>query len=77
MDIPARQHCCVCMKYYLQAVRVDWKAPGDPVTAADREASDLIVSHLLREFPQHVAASCPGVVSFRLPCEVVHFDPSR
>jgi len=45
------------MKYYLQAVRVDWKAPGDPVTAADREASDLIVSHLLREFPQHAVLS--------------------
>src|SRR5215831_2045713 len=45
------------MKYYQPGVAVDWKAPGDPVTAADREASALIVENLSREFPQHAVLS--------------------
>ena len=47
----------ILMDYYQQAVTVDWKAPGDPVTAADREASELIVTKLAREFPQHAVLS--------------------
>ncbi len=43
----------ILMKYYQQSIQVDWKAPGDPVTAADREASEFIVSNLKREFPEH------------------------
>src|SRR5262245_4958865 len=45
------------MKYYRPGVAVDWKGPGDPVTAADREASALIVKNLSREFPQHAVLS--------------------
>jgi 3'(2'), 5'-bisphosphate nucleotidase len=41
----------ILMGYYQQAISVDWKAPGDPVTAADREASEFIVTSLRREFP--------------------------
>ena len=41
------------LNYYKQEVHIDWKAPGDPVTAADRDASHLIVSGLRREFPEH------------------------
>src|SRR5688572_29552628 len=47
----------ILMQYYQQAVAIDWKAPGDPVTAADREASTLIVSNLAREFPDHAILS--------------------
>jgi len=47
----------VLMKYYQPGVAVDWKGPGDPVTAADREASALIVANLSREFPQHAVLS--------------------
>jgi 3'(2'), 5'-bisphosphate nucleotidase len=43
----------ILMDYYRQGTSVDWKAPGDPVTAADRDASQLIVGGLRREFPQH------------------------
>jgi 3'(2'), 5'-bisphosphate nucleotidase len=43
----------ILMKYYQQSVEIDWKAPGDPVTAADREANDFIVSNLRREFPAY------------------------
>lgn len=43
----------ILMDYYRGTISVDWKAPGDPVTAADREASEFIVSALRREFPQH------------------------
>ena len=28
----------ILMDYFEKSVSVDWKAPGDPVTAADREA---------------------------------------
>jgi len=47
----------ILMDYYQRTLTVDWKAPGDPVTAADREASELIVTHLAREFPQHAILS--------------------
>jgi 3'(2'), 5'-bisphosphate nucleotidase len=43
----------VLLNYYHRGVLVDWKAPGDPVTAADREASHLIVTGLERQFPEH------------------------
>lgn len=43
----------ILMTYYRQAVSIDWKAPGDPVTAADREASDFLIANLSREFPDH------------------------
>jgi len=43
----------ILLNYYQQEVTIDWKAPNDPVTAADREASHLIVSSLKREFPEH------------------------
>jgi 3'(2'), 5'-bisphosphate nucleotidase len=37
--------------HYDRILIVDWKGPGDPVTAADREASQLIVRRLAQEFP--------------------------
>jgi len=43
----------ILMDYYKRGISIDWKAPGDPVTAADREASELIVSGVTREFPDH------------------------
>src|SRR5262245_18646238 len=47
----------ILMTYYQRTLTVDWKAPGDPVTAADREASDLIVKNLARHFPSHAILS--------------------
>src|SRR5689334_22837118 len=47
----------VLLNHYRQSVTVDWKAPGDPVTIADREANLLIVSGLAREFPKHAILS--------------------
>src|SRR5262249_5107811 len=43
----------ILMDYFEKSVTVDWKAPGDPVTAADREANSLIVTTLKQEFPDH------------------------
>jgi 3'(2'), 5'-bisphosphate nucleotidase len=43
----------ILLNYYRQGVSIDWKAPDDPVTAADREASHLIVGALKRDFPDH------------------------
>ena len=43
----------ILMDYFEKSVSVDWKAPGDPVTAADREANSLIVNTLKSEFPEH------------------------
>src|SRR5436190_22419451 len=45
------------MDYYERSIVIDWKKPGDPVTAADRDASELIVSNLAREFPDHAILS--------------------
>jgi 3'(2'), 5'-bisphosphate nucleotidase len=43
----------ILLNYYRQGVSIDWKGPNDPVTAADREASHLIVGSLKHEFPEH------------------------
>jgi len=47
----------ILMHYYERTLEIDWKAPGDPVTAADLEASALIVTGLAREFPNHAILS--------------------
>jgi len=47
----------VLMNYYGRSFAVDWKAPGDPVTIADREANELIVRRLAQEFPNHAILS--------------------
>jgi 3'(2'), 5'-bisphosphate nucleotidase len=43
----------ILMEHYQRGTSVDWKAPGDPVTVADREASEFIVGSINREFPEH------------------------
>ena len=58
----------VLLNYYQQGVSVDWKAPDDPVTAADREASRLIVSSLKDEFPEH------GVLCEEEPDDLVRLE---
>ena len=45
------------MDHYRKSLAIDWKAPGDPVTLADRLASQLIVGELQREFPKHAILS--------------------
>jgi 3'(2'), 5'-bisphosphate nucleotidase len=54
----------ILMEYYEQALPVDWKAPGDPVTAADRAANEFIVAALAREFPSHGILSEEGTDDF-------------
>jgi 3'(2'), 5'-bisphosphate nucleotidase len=61
----------ILMDYYQRAVTVDWKAPGDPVTAADREASNLIVTDLAREFPEH------AILSEEMPDNLIRLDRSH
>lgn len=46
----ARQAGAVIMNYYKTSVEVEWKAPGDPVTAADKAANELIVDQLQKTF---------------------------
>ncbi|HEY6080618.1 MAG TPA: inositol monophosphatase family protein, partial [Polyangiaceae bacterium] len=41
----------VVMEVYAKPFSVDYKAPSDPVTEADRRANALIVELLSREFP--------------------------
>ena len=53
----AREAGAILMNYYPQSLEIDWKAPGDPVTAADREANELIVRGLAREFPDDAILS--------------------
>jgi 3'(2'), 5'-bisphosphate nucleotidase len=47
----------ILLHHYQRSFAIDWKSPGDPVTAADREASALIVSSLAREFPDYAILS--------------------
>src|SRR5262245_4780792 len=53
----AKEAGAILMNYYRQSLEIDWKAPGDPVTAADREANELIVRGLAREFPDDAILS--------------------
>lgn len=39
------------LQFYSAQVEVEWKAPGNPVTAADHSANALILEHLHRHFP--------------------------
>jgi 3'(2'), 5'-bisphosphate nucleotidase len=39
------------LQYYGEKVEVQWKAPGNPVTAADHAANELILEQLHRHFP--------------------------
>jgi 3'(2'), 5'-bisphosphate nucleotidase len=39
------------LQYYAEKVEVEWKAPGNPVTAADHAANALILEQLRRHFP--------------------------
>lgn len=47
----------ILLKHYAGSPTVDWKGPGDPVTAADREASELIVGRLRKLFPEDAILS--------------------
>ena len=47
----AREAVAILLQHYREPSTVQWKSPGDPVTAADREASELIISELRRLFP--------------------------
>src|SRR5262245_2141551 len=54
----------VLMVHYRQSYTIDWKAPGDPVTVADREASQFIVTSLAQEFPGDAVLSEEELSSF-------------
>jgi 3'(2'), 5'-bisphosphate nucleotidase len=43
------------LQYYSEKVEVEWKAPGNPVTAADHAANALILEQLHRHFPGEAA----------------------
>jgi 3'(2'), 5'-bisphosphate nucleotidase len=47
----AQAACAVIRRHYAGEFRVDYKIGDDPVTAADREANDLICTELTRSFP--------------------------
>jgi 3'(2'), 5'-bisphosphate nucleotidase len=53
----ARAAGTILMQYYRELETVEWKAPGDPVTIADLEASDLIVQELQLLFPDDAILS--------------------
>src|SRR5688500_2904904 len=47
----------LALRYHGSALTVDRKSGNEPVTRADREASELIVSGLRREFPSDIVVS--------------------
>src|SRR5687768_1174529 len=58
----------ILMDHYQRSMSVDWKAPGDPVTVADRESGHHIVSGLRREFPEH------GILCEEEPDDLVRLE---
>jgi 3'(2'), 5'-bisphosphate nucleotidase len=67
----ARQAGAILLRHYHEPSAVQWKSPCDPVTAADREASELILSELGRLFPED------GVLSEEAPDEATRFGHHR
>ena len=67
----ARDAGAILLRHYHEPSAVHWKSPGDPVTAADREASDHIISELRRLFPND------GVLSEEAPDEATRFGHDR
>ncbi len=53
----ARAAGAILLRYYCALETIEWKSPGDPVTVADREASDLIVRELEGLFPDDAILS--------------------
>jgi 3'(2'), 5'-bisphosphate nucleotidase len=56
----------ILLDHYSKPQRVNWKGPGDPVTAVDRAASDFLAGELKRMFPRD------GIL-----CEERQDDPAR
>jgi 3'(2'), 5'-bisphosphate nucleotidase len=67
----ARAAGAILLRHYHEPSTVQWKSPGDPVTAADREASELIISELSRLFPED------GVLSEEAPEDATRFGHHR
>jgi 3'(2'), 5'-bisphosphate nucleotidase len=61
----------ILMQHYERGPTVDWKAPGDPVTSADREANEWIVTRLAREFPKD------AILSEEQPDDLSRLDQSH
>lgn len=55
--ILCRRAAARVMAVYQTDFSVDWKSPKDPVTAADREANEIIVSALAEAFPDDAICS--------------------
>ena len=51
-EMLAREAGQLLLSHVRRGVTAEEKTPGDPVTAADREASELIVAGLARAFPE-------------------------
>ena len=61
----------ILMKHYRGSGTVEWKGPGDPVTRADREASEFIVAELRELFPDD------GILSEELPDNAIRLGKTR
>src|SRR5262245_2275626 len=59
------------LRHYHEPSAVQWKSPGAPVTAADREASELIISELSRLYPED------GLLSEEAPGDAKRFGHHR
>ena len=47
----ARQAGQLALRYFDQAIQVEWKPDHSPVTVADREAEQLLAANPARAFP--------------------------
>jgi 3'(2'), 5'-bisphosphate nucleotidase len=56
----AREAGVLSLRYHDTGIEVERKAGDEPVTRADREASELIVARLSREFPGDIVISEEG-----------------
>jgi 3'(2'), 5'-bisphosphate nucleotidase len=59
------------MHFYTGDYEVEWKGANDPVTIADRQASELIINQLRRQFPED------GLISEEAPDSHSRLDKQR
>src|SRR4051794_9989599 len=67
----AKQAGAILLEHFGGSTPVEWKSPGDPVTVADRKASEFIVHELHGLFPQD------GILSEELPDNAVRLKRNR
>lgn len=52
-----REAGTIILKYYSEEIKVNWKAPADPITVADRASNEFLITKIREAFPDEAILS--------------------